>query len=109
MAGEYRSACVFVQGIRAGLLCETEDGYEFSYDKEYLALEHAVPVSITMPLTDKTIKSNILFPFFDGLIPEGWLLGLVNRNWKIDISDRFGLLLAVCKDCIGDVSIRSEE
>lgn len=58
MAGEYRSACVFVQGIRAGLLCETEDGYEFSYDKEYLALEHAVPVSITMPLTEGENKES---------------------------------------------------
>lgn len=45
---------------------------------------------------------------FDGLIPEGWLLGLVSRNWKIDTKDRFGLLLVSCKDCIGNVSIREE-
>lgn len=48
------------------------------------------------------------FLFFDGLIPEGWLLALVNRNWKIDQQDRFGLLLAVCRDCIGDVFIKDE-
>lgn len=49
-----------------------------------------------------------LFQFFDGLIPEGWLLGVVSRNWKIDTKDRFGLLLVACKDGIGNVSIREE-
>ncbi|MBT9837475.1 hypothetical protein GPK58_12955 [Blautia sp. MCC270] len=52
--------------------------------------------------------TTILFPFFDGLIPEGWLLGVVSRNWKINQKDRFGLLLAACRDCIGDVCIRGE-
>ena len=59
-----------------------------------------------MPLSEKTYTSKTLFPFFDGLIPEGWLLGVVSRNWKIDVKDRFGLLLVACKDGIGNVSIR---
>lgn len=109
MAGEYRKAYVYIQNNPAGILSETEDGYEFSYLKEYLEREDAVPVSITMPLTAECYRATILFPFFDGLIPEGWLLGVVNRNWKIDPQDRFGLLLAVCKDCIGDVCIRGED
>ena len=49
--------------------------------------------------------SSTLFPFFDGLIPEGWLLHVISRNWKIDRTDRFGLLLKACKDPIGNVSI----
>ena len=60
-----------------------------------------------MPLKKEEYVSNVLFPFFDGLIPEGWLLGVVSKNWKINQNDRFGLLLAACRDCIGDVSIRS--
>ena len=55
------------------------------------------------------IFATVLFPFFDGLIPEGWLLGVVSRNWKINQNDRFGLLLSVCRDCIGDVNIRNGE
>lgn len=109
MAGEYRKGFVYVQGYYAGLIEENDEGYAFSYAEEYLEGEHALPVSITMPLRKGPYQSNVLFPFFDGLIPEGWILGIVNRNWKIDSKDRFGLLLAVCKDCIGDVSIKSEE
>jgi serine/threonine-protein kinase HipA len=50
-----------------------------------------------------------LFPFFDGLIPEGWLLDIVTHNWKISPSDRFGVLLVACKDAVGNVSVRSEK
>ena len=102
-----RSGKVYVQNIYAGKICETEDGYEFCYDTEYLSMENAVPVSLTLPLCADAYKSNTLFPFFDGLIPEGWLLGVVERNWKIDGKDRFGLLLAACRDCIGDVFIEA--
>jgi serine/threonine-protein kinase HipA len=54
-------------------------------------------------------SSKVLFPFFDGLIPEGWLLRVTQETWKLDYRDRFGVLLAACGDCIGDVSIQREE
>ena len=50
-----------------------------------------------------------MFPFFDGLIPEGWLLKIVTDNWKIESRDRFAILLVACKDGIGNVSIREEK
>lgn len=101
----YRKAIVSVQNKQAGIVCETESGYKFEYYDEYLADDNAVAISLTMPLREKAYESNVLMPFFDGLIPEGWLLNVVHKNWKIDLNDRFGLLLVSCKDCIGDVSI----
>ena len=102
-----RSGKVFVQNKEAGLIRETDSGYEFSYHKAYLEEEDSVPISLTLPLTEEIYRSNTLFPFFDGLIPEGWLLGVVERNWKIDGKDRFGLMLVTCRDCIGDVRIEA--
>ncbi len=102
-----RSGRVFVQGKFAGLIKETDEGYEFTYDEEFLAKEKAFPISLTLPLRAEPYISKYLFPFFDGLIPEGWLLGVVERNWKIDDRDRFGLMLAACRDCIGDVWIEA--
>lgn len=89
----------------AGILTEDENGYKFEYDFIYLLCENAEPISLTLPLSDKPYLSNILHPFFDGLIPEGWLLDIAEKNWKIDDRDRMSLLLACCKDCIGAVSI----
>ena len=63
-------------------------------------------VSLTLPLRAEAYESNTLFPFFDGLIPEGWLLNVVTHNWKLDRKDRFGLLLVACRDTIGNVTVR---
>lgn len=103
-----RAGKVYIQNRCAGRIYETDEGYAFAYDKKYLDSNNAVAVSLTLPLTSDVYRSNTLFPFFDGLIPEGWLLGVVKRNWKIDGNDRFGLLLAACRDCIGDVYIEAE-
>lgn len=105
----FRTAYVYVRNIFAGTLRETDSGYSFSYDKDYLKAENAAAVSLTLPLTEEIYSSRTLFSFFDGLIPEGWLLNVVSRNWKIDTKDRFGLLLIACKDGIGNVRISEEK
>lgn len=102
----YRKADIFVDDNHAGVLEETETGYQFRYDQDYLNKESMQPVSLTLPLQPGPFQSQVLFPFFDGLIPEGWLLNLVEETWKVNPRDRMGLLLVSCKDTIGNVSVR---
>jgi len=89
----------------AGWLTQDENGFHFIYDRSYLESEKAVPVSLTLLFQETEFISQILFPFFDGLIPEGWLLDIAKTTWKLDPRDRMGLLLTCCKDCIGAVSV----
>ena len=49
-----------------------------------------------------------MITFFDGLIPEGWLLQIAVENWKLNPRDRMNLLLNLCNDNIGDLSIIKE-
>lgn len=101
-----RKGFVYVFNTLAGTIKETEDGqYIFSYTEKYLNSKEKYPVSLTLPLRKEAYVSKILFPFFDGLIPEGWLLQLSTKNWKLDPRDRMGLLLTTCEDCIGSVHI----
>lgn len=100
-----RAASIYYKNRLAGTLTESDDGYMFRYDDDYLASDDAEPVSLTLPLSEKTFQSKVLFPFFDGLIPEGWLLDIAIRNTDISILDRMSLLLLCCKDCIGAVSV----
>ncbi len=100
-----KQANVFYKDKIAGVLTENDSGYEFRYLPEYLSLDSAKAVSLTLPLQDEAYKSTVLFPFFDGLIPEGWLLDVALRNTDISILDRMSLLLTCCRDCIGAISI----
>lgn len=78
----YRTGFVRVQGKYAGRLQETDNGYRFQYDADYLQTANALAVSLTLPLRAEPYESHTLFPFFDGLIPEGWLLQVAVDNWK---------------------------
>lgn len=100
-----RAANIYVHEQLAGVLREDEQGYQFQYETAYLANPDNEAVSLTLPLSEKPYTNDTLFPFFDGLIPEGWLLEIAADNWKLNQRDRMGLLLATCKDCIGAVSV----
>lgn len=100
-----RQAEIYRKEILAGILAEADGEYRFCYDEAYLTREDAQPVSLTLPLQAEAFVSPVLFPFFDGLIPEGWLLDVALRNTDISILDRMSLLLLCCKECIGAVSV----
>ena len=103
-----RRAYVYKKELFAGVIWEDENAYHFQYDESYLANPVYGEISKTLPLRKEVYNSENMFPFFDGLIPEGWLLQIAVDNWKLNYRDRMGLLLALCQDNIGDVSIRKE-
>ena len=100
---------VYFKNLFAGTIIRNDDGYVFRYDDEYFLNKSNKPISLLLPLSEQEYKSNILFPFFDGLIPEGWLLEVAIKKYKLDYKDRFELLLETCEDSIGAVSIRKEK
>ncbi len=103
-----RAAKILMLDRTAGRLEEQDDGYVFRYDPAYLAAPDAPAVSLSLPLREEPFFDKRLFPYFDGLIPEGWLLEIAERTWKLEPRDRMGLLLACCRDCIGAVSVIPE-
>ncbi len=103
-----RKATVTLFNQPAGEVWEDETGFHFRYLPVHLASANAHSVSLTLPLSEKTYSSDTILPFFDGLIPEGWLLDIAEQYWKINARDRVGLLFACCHDCIGAVSIIPE-
>lgn len=102
-----RKAAVYYKEFLAGILKETDDGdYTFEYDEKYILEHPKESITLTMPVQSKNYTEKRLFPFFEGLIPEGWLLDIASKNWKINQNDRMGLLLACCHNCIGAVRIQ---
>lgn len=101
-----RQAKIFYQDRLAGTLTETDEGeYVFHYEENYVNNHPNDFITFSMPVSKFAYRDKRLFPFFEGLIPEGWLLDIASKSWKIKRDDRMGLLLACCKNCIGAVSV----
>ena len=84
MSDAYRKAAIYVRNEYAGIIKETELGYSFRYDTRYLDKPHALHASITLPLSGNEYESSVLFPFFDGLIPEGCSLPVRDGRFLTD-------------------------
>lgn len=101
-----RRAEIYYEDNLAGMLTETDEGdYLFQYDEQYVAEHPTEFITFSMPVSRMLYRNNRLFPFFEGLIPEGWLLDIASKSWKINRNDRMGLLLACCRNCVGAVSV----
>lgn len=105
-----RRGRIYYKEMVAGILTETDEGeYVFQYDPQYVKEQPKDFITFTMPVRDQPYRDIRLFAFFEGLIPEGWLLEIASETWKINRNDRMGLLLACCRNCIGAVSVEPIE
>ena len=104
-----RHAWVLMFEQPVGKIWENEEGFFFQYLPEVVAAPQSTPISHTLPIREEAYHADTILPFFDGLIPEGWLLHIAETHWKINPRDRVGLLMACCRDCIGAVSIVPEQ
>jgi HipA-like protein len=108
--GRPRRGVVSLDGTRVGLIEETPHGMRFLYDRAYLDRPGVIPLSPTLPLRrEPHDHRGGLHPFFENLLPEGWLLDQTCRKLGLDRTDAFGLLLATCADCAGAVEVVPEK
>ena len=100
-----KKAKVFNYDILCGYLTQNDDGFIFEYLDEYLKDELNKAISLTLPLRKEKYFSSVLFPFFDGLIPEGWYLYLTIKTFNLDPRNRFDILLKTGKNTVGSVTL----
>ena len=101
---QIRTAKVFLRGVEAGMLQKSEDGFTFAYSIDWIQ-SGGTAMALSMPLTQKPYQAPTLFPFFDNLIPEGWLLSYVQQVHRVDKTDRFALLMITGRFPIGAISV----
>ncbi|MGB0453114.1 MAG: type II toxin-antitoxin system HipA family toxin [Bacteriovoracaceae bacterium] len=104
-----KTADIYLYDQLVGKLEENAEGeYTFFYLQSFLKTNPKQGISLTLPPRETPYQSEKLFSFFDGLIPEGWLLDHAVKNWKLNTKDRMGLLMSVCADPIGATHILAE-
>lgn len=103
-----RTLIVYRNGERAGVLIEhNPKDYEFRYDDAWFANDKLPAISLTLPKTRQTYRSDHLFPFFFNMLSEGVNKKLQCRQLKIDENDHFGLLAATATyDTAGAVTVK---
>ena len=103
-----RACKVFVHGIYAGMLTETDrQHYSFEYDDAYFSNVDMPPVCLALPKNQKSYVSPYLFPFFSNMLSEGENRIFQARYLKIDENDDFGILLATAQyDTLGSVTVQ---
>lgn len=84
---------VYYRDIVAGVLEKDESGYTFRYDESYRLNPELPAVSATLPKSEGEYRSEVLFPFFFGLLAEGVQKERQCRELKIDENDDFTRLL----------------
>jgi HipA-like protein len=102
-----RSAVVFVNGTRAGVLREVHrQRFHFQYDEPYRLSPNTTAISLTLPKTQPEFTAQVLFACFASLLPEGHNRTALVRSSKLDPLDAFGLLLAAAQhDTVGSITV----
>jgi len=102
-----RKANVFVDDVLAGELRELERGkrYQFFYLDSY----GGPSVSLTMPKGQLVYDFNRFPPFFEGVLPEGFMLDSLLKRSKIDRDDLLSQLIQVGGDLVGNVTVKAYE
>lgn len=107
MAKPVREGMVLANGQMAGYIREyrqdTRESYTFQYAPEYLVT--GSPVGHAFPLQEAAFEFDVLPPFFENLISEGWIRTHQSKQARLDKQDSFGLLLANGDEMIGALSV----
>ncbi|WP_186754249.1 HipA N-terminal domain-containing protein [Echinicola salinicaeni] len=102
-----KRAKVLRNGELVGWLAkEGPEKYTFSYDQTWFDDPQKPALSLTLPKSQKDYRSEHLFPFFFNMLSEGVNLKLQARQYQIDESDYFGLLLRTAdKETVGPITV----
>ena len=81
----------------------------FAYSKDYLASETAMPISISLPLTEEPYGPGATRRFFEGLLPEGFMRRTVAEQNRTDDGDYLSILEMLGAECLGAIQIKGED
>lgn len=92
-----KSVTVMVKGVEAGVLARFKrGGYEFRYTREY-RMSNRPSVAFSLPKRRGVHRSDVLFPFFYGLLAEGERKRRQCQDMRIDENDHFTRLAETCR------------
>ena len=107
----YAPLNVFVNERPVGQLNRESSGaIRFQYDSQWLAWQHASPVSISLPLREDQFVGEQVIAVFDNLLPDyGPIRTRVAERVGAQGTDAFSLLSEIGRDCVGALQFLAED
>ena len=101
---------VFLNSRLVGRLHRATSGaIDFRYDPSWLDWQHALPVSLSLPLREDRYVGAPVVAVFENLLPDGDALRRrVAARVHAEGADAFSLLSAVGRDCVGALQFLPE-
>ena len=88
---------------------QTSGAIDFQYDGSWLAWEHALPVSLSLPLREDRYIGAPVIAVFDNLLPDSDAIRRrVAERMQAQGTDAYSLLTAVGRDCVGALQFLSD-
>jgi serine/threonine-protein kinase HipA len=109
-SGARAPLCVFLNGGLVGRLSrDRRGGLSFVYDSAHLDREDAVPVSLSLPLDDRTYAGDQVAAVFENLLPDLPVVrDAMAARLRAEGSDVHSLLAAAGADCVGALQFLPE-
>jgi serine/threonine-protein kinase HipA len=84
---------------------------DFQYDPSWLSWEHALPISLSLPLREDAFRGKPVIAVFENLLPDAEMLRRrVAEKVDADGTDAYSLLAAIGRDCVGALQfIKADE
>ena len=84
------------------LIKQASGAISFTYDQSWLDWQHAIPVSLSMPLREESYSGEVVSAVFENLLPDSDILRrrVAERVGARGI-DAYSLLTQIGRDCVG--------
>lgn len=106
-----KSLSVFMNGYLVGKLIQEKSGANiFQYHPNWLNTSGARPISLSMPLRAAQYTGEVVFNFFDNLLPDNReIRERIASRYQTDSLQPFDLLYEIGRDCVGALILQPPE
>jgi serine/threonine-protein kinase HipA len=109
--GPVSSLNVLMNGILVAKLEKTKTaGLIFRYAENWLKTPGARPISLSLPLTNAQFEGEVVYNFFDNLLPDNALIkSRIQSKFKAATDRPYDLLFHIGKDCVGALQLLEDD
>lgn len=101
---------IAMNGLEVGQWRKLASGAtEFRYLSSWLNSSRKRAISLSLPLSDRIYRGDVVYNFFDNLLPDNELIrSRIQQRFQTHTKSPFDLLSAIGQDCVGAIQLYTQ-